>query len=236
MSLRREICLVALGLIFGLASCEAGELLESLPGLRASAEEPGLASDGAPAYRARVILVPLRAFPEDLMVAVETGLETELDVEVVRHEPVELPQEAYYEPRRRYRAETLLDFLEQFADEADSPVPVKVLGLTKVDISTSNGEIEDWGIFGLGRASSGVAVVSSKRFGRRARNRAHLRFRVTTTAIHEIGHTFGLPHCNEHAVECVMLDAEGGMENTDTSSGVLGPECRKQLERLTGAS
>ena len=31
-----------------------------------------------------------------------------------------------------------------------------------------------------------------------------------------------------------MLDAEGGIENTDTSSGTFGPECRAKLDALLG--
>jgi archaemetzincin len=60
-----------------------------------------------------------------------------------------------------------------------------------------------------------------------------VQFRVATTAVHEIGHTFGLPHCDEHEAHCVMLDAEGGIENTDTSSGTLGPGCSTKLDALT---
>ena len=39
---------------------------------------------------------------------------------------------------------------------------------------------------------------------------------------------FGLDHCPEE--RCVMQDAEGGIENTDTGTGRLGPECRATLE------
>lgn len=181
--------------------------------------------------RATVMIVPLRSFPEDLYVAVETALRAELSVEVVRHEVVELPEEAYYPPRKRYRADKLLDFLHGFAEEAGEDV--KILGVTEVDISTTSDPYPDWGIFGLGESPGRTAVISSKRLSRRPKNREHVQFRVATTAVHEIGHTFGLPHCDEHDVHCVMLDAEGGIENTDTSSGTLGPGCRTKLDVLT---
>lgn len=179
-------------------------------------------------FRAKVILIPLRSFPDDLLDAVEQALRSELDVDVERHAVVELPEQAYYAPRKRYRAEKLLDFLEGY----EQGPGVKILGLTEVDISTSSDPYPDWGIFGLGSSPGTTAVVSSFRLKRKPKNREHVRFRVATVSVHEVGHTFGLPHCDEKAVECVMLDAQGGIENTDSSSGTFGPECRMLLKRL----
>lgn len=190
--------------------------------------ELGEAPADEPQFRAKVIVVPLRSFPADLLDAVEAALSDELDVEVERHAVVKLPDEAYYAPRKRYRAEKLLDFLEQYATDPD----VKVLGLTEVDISTTGDTAPDWGIFGLGRVAGSTAVISSYRLKRRPKNREHVRSRVSNVAVHEVGHTFGLPHCDEQESECVMLDAEGGIENTDSSSGTFGPGCRKLLDSL----
>lgn len=217
---------LTLGLVLTAGACEAQP---------ATGPSDEAAAPARQSVRAKVILVPLREFPDDLMLAVEQGLRDELDVEVVRHEPVTLPEDAYYAPRKRYRAEKLLVFLDGFVDEARAAGEsgnIKILGLTEVDISTSADPYPDWGIFGLGRTPGEVAVISSKRLKRRAKNREHVRFRVSTTAIHEIGHTFGLPHCDEQALECVMIDAEGGIENTDASSGKLGPGCRMKLDYL----
>lgn len=196
--------------------------------------EPSGEDPAAVLTRGTVILVPLKSFPDDLLDTVEAALIRELEVDVIRHEPVPLPEDAWYQPRKRYRAEKLLDFLDGIGEPHQH-----VLGLTEVDISTSNGDIPDWGIFGLGNMPGHSAVISSKRLSRKPTKlrpgaksvRDHVKFRVGSVAVHEVGHTFGLDHCDEKAAECVMLDAEGGIENSDTTSGTFGPDCRAKLDR-----
>ncbi len=179
-----------------------------------------------PGTRGVVVLAPLGRFPDDLLDEVETTLRDHMQVEVRRLEPMPLPQRAWYAPRKRWRADVLLDVLgEQVAGE---PETTRILGLTEADISTTKGEIEDWGIFGLGLAPGQAAVVSSYRLRRKARDRAHVRFRVGNVAVHEVGHTFGLPHCAES--HCPMQDAEGSIANTDTSNPDLGPQCQAALD------
>src|SRR5688500_11879077 len=85
--------------------------------------------------RARVMFVTLGSCPEPLAQAVERGLRSELQVDVQRFADVPLQQAAYYPPRRRYRAERLLDFLR--GRLADQPPSTRALGMTEVDISTT---------------------------------------------------------------------------------------------------
>jgi archaemetzincin len=178
--------------------------------------------------RGTILLVPLRRFPRDLLHAVEMLLVSRLDVRVVRGEPTPLPRHAYHAPRRRYRADRLLDHL--LAHLPAEPRDLRVLGLTTVDISTTKGRFHDWGVFGLGFMPGRACVISSHRLRRGARDREHLAFRVSTTALHEVGHTFGLDHCTESG--CPMQDAEGGIENTDASGSDLGPRCRAILDAM----
>ncbi len=199
------------GLVFGAAALS----LASAPLARAAA-----------GVRGEVVLIPLGRFATDLVDAIERMLREQLQVAVTREAPVALPRAAYYPPRKRYRADRLLEFLSERV--AGAPATTRAIGLTSVDISTTNPPFEDWGVFGLGLMPGPAAVVSSFRLRRGARNREHLRFRVAITALHECGHTFGLDHCTES--RCPMRDAEGGISNTDDSAEELGPQCRGELD------
>lgn len=108
---------------------------------------------------AHVRLVPMGRFPAALVSVVERALRAELGVTVERAAARPLPRHAYYPPRRRFRAERLLDYLVDLAGAA--PEATKVLGLTAVDISTTKGRHADWGVFGLGELGGRAAVVST---------------------------------------------------------------------------
>lgn len=196
--------------------------------LLASAVEAQPEARPAP-VRGHVHLQVLTAFPRRWIAPVTEALERDLQVQViVLPDTVPLPRMAWYPPRRRWRAERLLDFLD--ARYRDAPSTTHVLGLTSRDISTTKEPYEDWGILGLSDTPGRSAVASSFRTHRRARSRAHALWRMTTTAVHEMGHSFGLEHCDEP--RCVMRDAEGSVLNVDDGDGQLGPVCRRRLEQL----
>jgi archaemetzincin len=140
---------------------------------------------------------------------VEKALRAFYDIDVVRREPVALPRSAFYPARRRYRAEKLLAFLESIA----APEAHRVLGVTSSDISTTKEPYADWGVLGLAGIDGRTCVLSSFRCRRRATSREQARIRFAKTAVHELGHTFGLPHCPNFG--CIMEDGKGSVFTTD---------------------
>ncbi len=232
---------VGLSLWLALLACGAADAASTGAREARAAGPADIRSDGpkdssgpraeAPQIRAVVVLAVLSdprpgaaGFPAELVDEVEAALRRVYQVEVRRLASEPLPREAYYAPRKRYRADRLLDHLR-----ARVPANTRVLGLTTADISTTKDRFKDWGVFGLGDLGGTAAIVSSHRLRRKARDAEQVRWRVTNTAVHELGHVLGLDHCGEP--NCVMLDAEGGIANTDDSSGGPGPQCRAKLER-----
>ncbi len=125
-------------------------------------------------------------------------------------EPIDFPENTYYQERNRYRADSIIKFLSKRTKSG-----FVTIGLTSKDISASRGKIKDFGIMGLGYRPGKACVASKFRLSKK--NQDEQFFKI---AIHELGHTQGLPHCPEK--KCFMRDAEG-KNPTDEETGF----CRK---------
>ncbi|MEN5306602.1 Zn-dependent protease [Chryseobacterium cucumeris] len=110
---------------------------------------------------------------------------------------IEFPENTYYKERNRYRADSIIKFLNKETKEG-----FVTIGLTAKDISATRGKIRDFGIMGLGYRPGKACVASSFRLSKENRDEQFYKI-----AIHELGHTQGLPHCPEKM--CFMRDAEG---------------------------
>jgi archaemetzincin len=162
------------------------------------------------------------ALPAEDVHLVVTALTEMYQVKVETLPRVPLPKEAWYPPRHRWRADKLLSFLAPRLP-ADG---LRILGLTAADISTTKGKIVDWGVLGLGDLDGNASVISTFRCHKKARDGTHARQRLAKTAVHEVGHTLGLPHCTTDG--CLMHDAEGKVATTDGEYD-LCERCRAKL-------
>jgi archaemetzincin len=135
--------------------------------------------------------------------------------------PKQLPSEAFYPPRSRYRADRLLTLL------AKNQSFDKIIGVTSVDISTTRLPYADWGVFGLAQTGKNSCVVSGFRL--------HKRGAISTTerlcrvAVHEVGHTLGLDHCP--TPHCTMSDAKGALKTVDEEKGFCSL-CRRRVNAI----
>jgi archaemetzincin len=140
-----------------------------------------------------------------------------------------MPREAWYAPRRRWRAERLLRWLD--AEVLPGSGCGVTIGFTDEDVSTTKDAHVDWGVLGLANLGGTAAVVSTKRARRGARGRKLVE-RVVKIVNHELGHVFGHDH---HPVPgCIMNDAGGTVATVDREDGLLCPQSRDVIERRLG--
>ncbi|WP_153798898.1 Zn-dependent protease [Foetidibacter luteolus] len=149
-------------------------------------------------HKKRVVVIqPFTDFSPGQAQAVYRQLQLVCPGAILR-KPVALPASAYYAPRHRYRADSLIRWLSAFGN-ADTVL----IGLTTKDISTTKNGKADWGIMGLGYLPGHACVVSAFRV-----SKPKMHSQLYKLAVHELGHTQGLPHCSVKT--CFMRDAEGG--------------------------
>ena len=134
---------------------------------------------------------------------------------VVLNRPIPLPVSAFYTARNRYRADSLIQFLDRKTARGHVTI-----GLTNKDISTTKDAIADWGVMGLGFCPGKACIASSFRLS----NPVKL-MQLFKVAIHELGHTQGLPHCSIKS--CFMRDAEGRNPTGEEKDFCNG--CKKYL-------
>ncbi|MFT3908124.1 MAG: matrixin family metalloprotease [Ferruginibacter sp.] len=128
---------------------------------------------------------------------------------------IDLPEAAFYPARNRYRADSLIAFLNKRTREGHITI-----GLTDKDISATKDAIKDWGIMGLGNCPGNACIASSFRL-----SKTEKQIQLFKVAIHELGHTQGLAHCSVKS--CFMRDAEG--KNTTNEETAFCSRCKQVL-------
>lgn len=168
-----------------------------------------------------VRLVPLGDVEPELLEAVSKAVSARVNATVEIAKKEDLPADAFYKPRKRWRAEKLLDFLDTKTAGA-----WRVIGVTNAEISTTKGDIFDWGIAGLGNLGGQTCIVSAQLYKKHSKSKAVMIRRFSDVAVHELGHTLGMPHCETPF--CVMSDAKGNaIKSADCSTGQYCGPCRK---------
>lgn len=128
-----------------------------------------------------------------------------------------LPEEAFDPARLQYHAPRFLEKSEaQLSSFPLREVETLHLLLTHVDLYCPSLNY----VFGYAVPEKGIAIVSTHRF------KDKLFERTIKTAVHEVGHLFGLSHC--HYRECVM-HFSFDLSDTDKKTDRLCRDCEKRL-------
>lgn len=168
-----------------------------------------------------VAILPFRETDTAVLNQVSRGITQQLAVKVTILPEAGLPAFAFYQPRQRYIADSLLVYLKA----SNKGAAEKIMGITSKDISTKKGDVENWGVLGLGSCPGEACVISTFRAGKDKVSYQQYIRRMITLALHELGHTYGLDHCT--AEQCLMKDARGKMNLDD--AGVYCGNCQKYL-------
>ncbi len=177
-------------------------------------------------------ILPYNRFDKALADTVARTINEKLGLRVVVLPAKKIPPSAFVQVKSpRYRADSLLRDLRRI-----KPGSVDyIIGLTSYDISATkkgrDGEIRkpvskysDWGIFGLGYRPGPACVVSTYRL---KSNPDLFLSRLKKICVHELGHNFGLEHCETKT--CLMQGANETILTIDNSDFSLCEKCSNHL-------
>jgi archaemetzincin len=129
------------------------------------------------------------------------------------------PAVTFHEERQQYHSSELLRLMQPFV----SPHCGRLLGVTPVDLYIPILTF----VFGEAQMGGPCAVVSAHRLHQEfyglASDRELFRQRLLKEAVHELGHTFGLTHCDDY--RCAMAPSHA-VEWIDLKGSTLCPTCQ----------
>jgi len=132
------------------------------------------------------------------------------------------PAHAYNRRRDQYLASAILNALRQ----VEEPGAERLLGVADLDLYAPGLNF----VFGQATMGGREAVIALPRLRQRfyglADDPALFQARVVKEAIHELGHTYGLGHCQD--VHCVM-SFSNSLRDVDRKEHLFCPACRRKL-------
>jgi archaemetzincin len=169
-----------------------------------------------------------RQSPEGLQIPVARNIAAVIGIPgVLEENPVRIA--GYVDARKQVDAQVMLDQIAAYKNRHRMTEPV-LLVLTQ-DLFNPGHSF----VFGLAREPAGAAVVSmarlSNNFYGRDGSDDDLIDRTTKEGAHEIGHLFGLGHCDDH--ECIMFCPDT-LDELDGKRKLLCRSCSDQLAQRLG--
>lgn len=150
-----------------------------------------------------------------------------IDLEKVFYRSVQIgktmpePNYAFNMNRNQYLSTVILNTLLK---EKDFLSYERILGIVDHDLYVPDLN------FVFGEATQRASIISLTRLRQEfyglPENKELFFRRVLTEAVHELGHTYGLPHCNNQY--CVMFFSNS-LRDTDRKSYEFCPKCRSYL-------
>jgi archaemetzincin len=170
----------------------------------------------------KICIVAISKLDSSLLEKLRVDLEEifEQKVEVIQN-PMDL-EFAYNPQREQYYSSAILEKLTERGPESCD----KILGIIDVDLYVPDLNF----VFGEADVLEKTAVISTKRlrpsYYDLPEDERLLWERTLKEAVHELGHTYGLPHCPDE--KCVM-HFSNSLQDTDIKSPSFCENCKKKL-------
>ncbi len=164
-----------------------------------------------------IALAAIGDAPSEEIAALAPILRDSFGCEVVIAPAVPLPKSSWDPERRQHLSTAFLDALSRVKRSGWE----RLLGVADVDLYVPHLNF----VFGEGDSRRGVAVFS---FARLRGPASLFRKRAATEAVHELGHTYGLSHCDDP--RCVMWFSNT-LAETDRKGTRFCPRHEAELAR-----
>ncbi len=176
-----------------------------------------------------IYLQKIGRIDQSLLISLKSQLErifSALNIRVkINKDSITLSKSAYNMSREQFNA---LKILRRIKNGFQNKNFFRILGILDEDIYSKKYNF----IFGLANMNSGVALISITRLResfykeisnlyRKHESRKNIEDRILKEAIHELGHTFGLKHCNNL---CVMRFSDS-LKETDKKPPAFCDSC-----------
>ena len=167
------------------------------------------------------LIVPFGEIEETFLNNLASVLRKQFNVKFIINKPAKIPHEAYNPVRNQYLSIRILEKLHDFDGS-------KVLGVIEKDMYDKGLNY----VFGQAEAPGRCGVISITRlrqqFYGKEKDDKILFERVVKEAVHEVGHMYGLSHCEYE--NCVMYFSNS-IVDTDKKKSSFCNNCLKILEK-----
>jgi archaemetzincin len=169
-----------------------------------------------------IIICPIDHVEEEILEHIALCIETRCGLECVVSARMASPEYAYDDRRGQYNSKLILKHMINCCPENS----LGFLGVTHLDLFVPILKY----VFGLSQVEGKCALISTHRlypqFYEDLSNPELLMARTEKTALHELGHSFGLTHCRNR--RCVMYSSTK-IAHTDFKQPDLCPTCFELL-------
>ncbi len=170
----------------------------------------------------KILIVPIGSVDADILKSIVNALEKIFHSRVELGKEIPIPQDSYDSKRRQYHSTIILRKMQVVKPKNFD----LMLGVTDVDLYVPQLNF----VFGEADVSSGITVISLARlreefYGLRPDKKLFCE-RAIKEAIHELGHTYGLDHCQNP--KCIMYFSNS-IRDTDRKGPRFCNNCKNKL-------